>query len=339
MAGSGLGYVDLVVADGRRWAKRCSALPSSRAICAGRQYAPGRRRERSAEAASSCLPIAEGRMTRDARGVRARQELGVPLGCQAQSKRRQRPEGLRIRPRRLARRWVVLDGHSCGPAAGGGALASRSTRGEDCISRIRPAVGHTSGPRSAHADDDGPDPSPRGDPSCDNVRVPAADACLGEHGCRVARRSPAPSAISPPSRSLRSRSVEPSAVSTWPSRYAKSRVQQFGRPIGSFQAIQAQVRRHVGAPWNPRAPPLYYAACIADEDGATISRRTRPRSRRPGARRPTSECAADNIQIHGGVGFTWEYDVQLHLKRAKSTESFLGDPAWHRERVARLIGL
>ena len=45
-------------------------------------------------------------------------------------------------------------------------------------------------------------------------------------------------------------------------------------------------------------------------------------------------CAADSLQIHGGVGFTWEYDVHLFFKRARSMEGFLGDPAWHRERVA-----
>ena len=50
-------------------------------------------------------------------------------------------------------------------------------------------------------------------------------------------------------------------------------------------------------------------------------------------------CAADSLQIHGGVGFTWEYDVHLHLKRAKSTESFLGDASYHRELVAQRIGL
>ena len=51
------------------------------------------------------------------------------------------------------------------------------------------------------------------------------------------------------------------------------------------------------------------------------------------------KCAADSLQIHGGVGFTWEYDVHLHLKRAKSTESFLGDATYHRELVAQRIGL
>jgi alkylation response protein AidB-like acyl-CoA dehydrogenase len=50
-------------------------------------------------------------------------------------------------------------------------------------------------------------------------------------------------------------------------------------------------------------------------------------------------CAAESIQIFGGVGFTWEYDVHLYFKRAQSTEQLLGDPAYHRELVARRIGL
>jgi alkylation response protein AidB-like acyl-CoA dehydrogenase len=45
------------------------------------------------------------------------------------------------------------------------------------------------------------------------------------------------------------------------------------------------------------------------------------------------------VQIHGGVGFSWEYDVHLHFERAKSTETFLGDAAYHRELVARRMGL
>ena len=50
-------------------------------------------------------------------------------------------------------------------------------------------------------------------------------------------------------------------------------------------------------------------------------------------------CAAETIQIFGGVGFTWEYDPHLYFKRARASESLLGPPAWHRERVARAIGL
>jgi alkylation response protein AidB-like acyl-CoA dehydrogenase len=48
-------------------------------------------------------------------------------------------------------------------------------------------------------------------------------------------------------------------------------------------------------------------------------------------------CAAESIQIHGGVGFTWEYDPHLYFKRAKSSETFLGDASFHRERVAAHI--
>jgi alkylation response protein AidB-like acyl-CoA dehydrogenase len=50
-------------------------------------------------------------------------------------------------------------------------------------------------------------------------------------------------------------------------------------------------------------------------------------------------CAAENIQIHGGVGFAWEHDAHLYFKRAKSTETLFGDPATHRETVARHMGL
>jgi alkylation response protein AidB-like acyl-CoA dehydrogenase len=50
-------------------------------------------------------------------------------------------------------------------------------------------------------------------------------------------------------------------------------------------------------------------------------------------------CASENIQIHGGVGFTWEFDPHLHFKRAKSSEALFGDAVPHRERVAELMGL
>ena len=47
--------------------------------------------------------------------------------------------------------------------------------------------------------------------------------------------------------------------------------------------------------------------------------------------------AGCGIQLHGGVGFTWEYDIQLYFKRARSLETLLGDAAWHRERLAALL--
>jgi alkylation response protein AidB-like acyl-CoA dehydrogenase len=97
--------------------------------------------------------------------------------------------------------------------------------------------------------------------------------------------------------------------------YAKERV-QFGRPIGSFQAIKHKCADMMVAVESARSAS-YYAACVA----------------------AYFRCAAESIQIHGGVGFSWEYDVHLYFKRARSTEIFLGDPAYHRERVARHVGL
>ena len=50
-------------------------------------------------------------------------------------------------------------------------------------------------------------------------------------------------------------------------------------------------------------------------------------------------AAAENIQIHGGIGFTWEHPAQLYYKRAKSSELLFGDPAAHRERLGGLLGI
>jgi alkylation response protein AidB-like acyl-CoA dehydrogenase len=117
--------------------------------------------------------------------------------------------------------------------------------------------------------------------------------------------------------------------------YATER-EQFGRPIGSFQAIKHKCANMLVQIESARSA-AYYAGCVvaegSDELAACASL----------AKAYCSDtyfrCAADAIQIHGGVGFTWEYDVHLHFKRAKSSESFLGDPTFHRELVARQIGL
>jgi alkylation response protein AidB-like acyl-CoA dehydrogenase len=128
--------------------------------------------------------------------------------------------------------------------------------------------------------------------------------------------------------------------------YATERV-QFGRPIGSFQAIQHKCADMMTAVESARSA-AYYAACISEAaadspDDAGSSREAEVMSFASLAKAWCSEayfrCAADALQIHGGVGFTWEYDVHLHLKRARSMEAFLGAPAWHRERVAGALGL
>jgi alkylation response protein AidB-like acyl-CoA dehydrogenase len=117
--------------------------------------------------------------------------------------------------------------------------------------------------------------------------------------------------------------------------YAKQRV-QFGRPIGSFQAIQHKCADMMVAVEAARSG-VYWAACVAAEGGADPS--VAASLAKCTASEAFFRCAAESLQIHGGVGFTWEYDVHLYLKRARAGRSLLGDPAWHRERVARHLGL
>jgi alkylation response protein AidB-like acyl-CoA dehydrogenase len=81
----------------------------------------------------------------------------------------------------------------------------------------------------------------------------------------------------------------------------------------------------------------YYAACVAADDADELPQVAS--TAKAVASAAYFRCAADAIQIHGGVGMTWEYDTHLYFKRAKSTETFLGAPSWHRERVAGIIGL
>ena len=117
--------------------------------------------------------------------------------------------------------------------------------------------------------------------------------------------------------------------------HAKERV-QFGRPIGSFQAIKHKCADMLVQVESARSAS-YYAGCVAAEDGDELPLVASL------AKAYCSDayfhCAANAIQIHGGVGFTWEYDVHLYFKRARSTEIFLGDAAYHRELVARRMGL
>ena len=117
--------------------------------------------------------------------------------------------------------------------------------------------------------------------------------------------------------------------------YAKER-DQFNRPIGSFQAIKHKCADMLVAVESARSA-LYYAACIADDGSDDLS--TNASLAKAWCSEAYFQCAAESIQIHGGVGFTWEYDPHLHFKRARASESWLGDPNYHRERVARAIGL
>ena len=117
--------------------------------------------------------------------------------------------------------------------------------------------------------------------------------------------------------------------------YAKER-EQFGRPIGSFQAIKHKCADMMVAVETARSA-AYYAACVAAEDSEELA--VNAALAQATASDSYFRCAADALQIHGGVGMTWEYDVHLYLKRAKSSESFLGNADYHRELVAQRIGL
>ncbi|MFA9401379.1 MAG: acyl-CoA dehydrogenase family protein, partial [Acidobacteriota bacterium] len=115
--------------------------------------------------------------------------------------------------------------------------------------------------------------------------------------------------------------------------YAKERV-QFGRPIGSFQAIKHKCADMMVEVESARSAS-YYAGWAAAEGAEDLP--VAAALAKAFCSDTYFRCAAESLQIHGGVGFSWEYDVHLYFKRAKSTESFLGDAAYHRERVAQHI--
>jgi alkylation response protein AidB-like acyl-CoA dehydrogenase len=117
--------------------------------------------------------------------------------------------------------------------------------------------------------------------------------------------------------------------------YAKTRI-QFGRPIGSFQAIKHKCADMLLEVESAKSA-AYYAGWAAAEDTEELP---------VVASLAKSYCseayfhaAAENIQIHGGIGFTWEHDAHLYFKRAKSSELMLGDPSYHRELLAQRIGI
>jgi alkylation response protein AidB-like acyl-CoA dehydrogenase len=115
--------------------------------------------------------------------------------------------------------------------------------------------------------------------------------------------------------------------------YAKVRV-QFGQPIGSFQAVKHRCADMVVDVEGMRSSTWYGAWCVsvADPDAPVAS---------SGAKVWCSDAArrvmASGLQVHGGIGFTWEHDLHLYLKRSQLDQVSFGDASWHRERLARLL--
>jgi alkylation response protein AidB-like acyl-CoA dehydrogenase len=115
--------------------------------------------------------------------------------------------------------------------------------------------------------------------------------------------------------------------------YAKDR-QQFGRPIGSYQAVSHRCAQMLLETENARSA-VYGAAWAADAAPESL----------PSAASMAKAYASDagwrvpdaSIQVHGGIGFTWEHDLHFFLKRGKANAAMFGDARWHRDRVADAI--
>ncbi|MFI5844281.1 acyl-CoA dehydrogenase family protein [Catenuloplanes sp. NPDC051500] len=121
--------------------------------------------------------------------------------------------------------------------------------------------------------------------------------------------------------------------------YAKTRL-QFGRPIGSFQAVKHRLADVWVSVTQSRAVARYAAGTVSDEDdlGGTEPRLAAALAQAhcgPAAVRAAEEC----VQLHGGIGFTWEHPAHLYLKRAKTTSIALGAAPAHRRELASLLDL
>jgi alkylation response protein AidB-like acyl-CoA dehydrogenase len=117
--------------------------------------------------------------------------------------------------------------------------------------------------------------------------------------------------------------------------YAKVR-EQFGRPIGQFQAVKHKCAEMLVEIEGADAAARYAAWAAAENPEelpvvATLAKAS--------AAEAYFRAAADNVQIHGGIGFTWEHDAHLYFKRAKASLMLFGDVGAYRRRLADRIGL
>ena len=116
--------------------------------------------------------------------------------------------------------------------------------------------------------------------------------------------------------------------------YAKLRV-TFGKPIGSYQGVKHKCADMLVEIENAKSL-TYYAAWAVDEGAPDAPLAvSMAKAAASDASRKVSNAG---IQLHGGIGMTWEHDLHLYMKRAKASEVAFGDATWHRERVASLMG-
>ncbi|MFE1837907.1 acyl-CoA dehydrogenase family protein [Streptomyces sviceus] len=117
--------------------------------------------------------------------------------------------------------------------------------------------------------------------------------------------------------------------------YAKVR-HQFGRPIGSFQAVKHLLADVLLEVESARAAAHYALLASEYEDPELPAVASLAKAFCSDA---CVQATEENIQVHGGIGFTWEHPAHLYLKRAKTSQLLFGDPAYHRELLARRIGM
>lgn len=113
--------------------------------------------------------------------------------------------------------------------------------------------------------------------------------------------------------------------------YAKMR-EQFGRPIGSFQAIQHKCANMLVQVESAKSATYYAAWAVANDAPEASLAAAMAKAYCSDAYR---QVTAEGIQVHGGIGFTWEHDMHLYFKRAKGSEVTFGDATWNRELVAQ----
>jgi alkylation response protein AidB-like acyl-CoA dehydrogenase len=117
------------------------------------------------------------------------------------------------------------------------------------------------------------------------------------------------------------------------SEYAKVRV-QFGKPIGSFQAVKHRCADMVVDVEGMRSSTWYGAWCLAAGDpDASVAASAAKVWCGDAAKR----VMASGLQVHGGIGFTWEHDLHLYLKRSQLAQVSFGDATYHRERLAGFL--
>jgi len=117
--------------------------------------------------------------------------------------------------------------------------------------------------------------------------------------------------------------------------YAKTR-QQFGKPIGIYQAVSHKLADMLVLAESSKSA-TYYAAWAVEADAP--DRSLAASMAKAYVSDAYRKIAGDGIQVHGGIGFTWEHDMHLYFKRAKSSEVTLGDATYHRELVAQALDL